>query len=142
VLAVTAHGRHDQVVAGGVEPGGHDPILAVDRRLGAQHLTPGGVVAHHADDGQPEAHGGVELEAVEAERAVAVDDQHPLVGVGDLGGQGERHADTQRAQRPRIHPGAVLRHLHHLGGLGHDVTAVADDDHVVGDAGGDLPAEP
>ena len=77
--------------------------------LRAHHLTPRGVVADDADDREPETNGGVELEAVEPERAVAVDDQHPLVRVGKLGGEGERHADAERAERTGVHPGARWR---------------------------------
>jgi hypothetical protein len=65
---------------------------------------------------------------------VAVDDEHPLVGVGDLGGEGERHAHPQGAERARVHPGAPIGDPQHLGRLGDDVATVADHDHVGSDS--------
>ncbi len=77
-LAVAAERLHHLVVAGVGELGRGEAIPAVDGALRPHHLAPGGVVADDADDRQLEAHGGVELEAVQAEGAVAVDDHDAL----------------------------------------------------------------
>src|SRR5215468_2390754 len=78
VLAVPAERLDDLVVAGVGKLGGDQSVPAVDGALRSHHLAPRAVVAHHADDRQLEAHRGVVLEAVQPERAVAVDDDDAL----------------------------------------------------------------
>jgi len=130
VFAVTPERLDHLVVARVGEFRGGEPVPAVDGALRPHHLAPGGVVAQHADDRQPETHGGVVLEAVQTERAVAVDDHDALARMRDLRGERERHAHAERAERARVHPGALARHRQDLRGGRDDVTAVADHDRV------------
>ncbi len=64
-LTVPAHGRDNLVVARVVQVNRN--VLAIEGALRPHHLAPGSVVADDADDGQVEADGRVEFEAVEAE---------------------------------------------------------------------------
>ena len=45
-----------------------------------------GVLEHYPDDGQLEAHRRLDVHAIEAERPVALQADHGLVRVNDLGG--------------------------------------------------------
>src|SRR5262249_23868768 len=130
VLAVPAERLDDLVVAGGGELGGDQSVPAVDGALRSHHLAPRAVVAHHADDRQLEAHRGVVLEAVQPERAVAVDDDDALSRMRGMGGQRERHPDPQRAERARIHPGALAGHRDDLRSGRHDAAAGTEHDRL------------
>jgi hypothetical protein len=80
--------------------------------------------------GKVEADRRVELHSVQSKGAIAVDDHDALVGIRELGGQGEGHADTQRSERARIHPATLALDRDDLRRGGDDVAAIADHDHV------------
>src|SRR4051812_1222046 len=105
--------------------------LAVLLDLAVADLVHVRVVADDADERQVEAHGRVEVEAGEAERAVAEEAHDLTVGVGLLGADAERHADADRPERARVHPQAGALRLDHAAGEGDDVAAVADEPGVV-----------
>src|SRR5205807_1649268 len=65
-------------------------------------LPPRRIIGDDAGDRQLEAHAGLEVEAVEAERSVAREDQHLLAGVHLLGGDGEGRAHAETAERAGI----------------------------------------
>ena len=88
------------------------------------------------------AHGGVELEGVEAERAVAVHDDHLLVGLGDLGADSERQPDTHGAERPGIEAMTRRKSRHRLAAVIEDFLAVDDQDRVALHEILDLVAQP
>ena len=87
---------------------------------------PDAVVAHHADHRHAVAHERVELHAREAEGAVAQQQAHLPVGVGELGRQRVARARAQAAERARVHPAAGLVGVDHAAGVGDEVAAVAD----------------
>src|SRR3954454_3250869 len=115
--------------------------LAVLLDLAVADLVHVRVVADDADERQVEAHGGVEVEAGEAERAVAEQAHDLTVGVGLLGADAERHADADRSERARIHPQAGALRLHDAAGERDDVAAVADAPRVLGEGLVDLVRE-
>ena len=69
VQPLAAEGLDEPVVPDGQEVGGHG--LAVDLKLNLPVDAPRRVVAQHCRDGDAVPHGGVVLQRVEAERAVA-----------------------------------------------------------------------
>src|SRR3954466_13575678 len=99
------------------------------------------VVADDADERQVEAHGRVEVEPGEAERAVAEQGHDLTVGVGLLGADAERHGDADGPERARVHPQARALRLHDAAGEGDDVAAVADEPRVLGQGLVDLVRE-
>src|SRR3954468_1975194 len=117
------------------------PIRAVLLDLAVADLVHVRVVADDADERQVEAHGGVEVEAGEAERAVAEEAHDLTVGVGLLGADAERHADADRPERAGVHPQAGALRLHDAAGEGDDVAAVADEPCVLGEGLVDLVRE-
>src|SRR4051795_4305823 len=117
------------------------PIRAVLLDLAVADLVHVRVVADDADERQVEAHRGVEVEAGEAERAVAEEAHDLTVGVGLLGADAERHADADRPERARVHPQAGALRLHDAAGEGDDVAAVADEPRVLGEGLVDLVRE-
>ena len=102
VFAVATHGLHDAVVAGGIERSGDGTIRPDHLLLDEADVAPTGVVADDADDGEVEAESGVELEAIEAESAVTVDDEHFFVGEEVFGGDGKGCADTEASERAGV----------------------------------------
>jgi hypothetical protein len=87
---VPAQARNHPVVTGFLgEVGGRCVPLAVQRLLGHLDLPPGAVVPDDAHERDVLADGAVVLHGVEPERAVAIDDQHLLVGLRQLRGDGE-----------------------------------------------------
>ena len=69
-----------------------------------QDLPPGRVVPHDDDHRQPEPHRGLEVEAVQAERAVALDDAHRPLRREELRRDRERRADAEGAERAGVEP--------------------------------------
>src|SRR4051795_11175346 len=116
-------------------------IRAVLLDLAVANLVHVRVVADDADERQVEAHGRVEVEAGEAERAVAEQAHDLAVGVGLLGADAERHADAARPQRGRGHPQAGALRLDDAAGERDDVAAVADEARVLGQGLVDLVRE-
>src|SRR5207237_6499073 len=114
-LAVAAHALDDLVVAAVVaEHAGDNSILAIHRALADGDLAPLAVVANYRDDGDVEAHEGVEVESVEAEGAVAVHHEDALVRVDAMYRHAEAGADAKRAERARVVPLAGLVHRQDL----------------------------
>src|SRR3954451_13571317 len=116
-------------------------IRAVLLDLAVADLVHVRVVADDPDERQVEAHGRVEVEAGEAERAVAEQAHDLTVGVGLLGADAERHADADRPERARVHPQAGALRLHHAAKERDDVAAVADEPRVLGEGLVDLVRE-
>ena len=87
-FGVGAEARRRLLVGHQPQFGGDGPPLEHDLLAVAGH-APGLVVEDDADEGQPVADGGVELGEVEAHRAVADNQQHAAVGVGQFAGGGE-----------------------------------------------------
>src|SRR5438309_8654575 len=94
VLSVAAQRLDHLVVAGRREQRGRALLGPEELHLGKPDLSPGGVVPHHAHHGELEAQRGLEVHAVEPERAVALDDEDGPVGVQELGGDGERRSHS------------------------------------------------
>src|SRR3954451_5897860 len=115
--------------------------LAVLLDLAVADLVHVRVVADDADERQVEAHGRVEVEAGEAERAVAEQAHDLAVGVGLLGADAERHAHADGSERTRVHPQAGALRLHDAAGERDDVAAVADEPRVLGQGLVDLVRE-
>src|SRR4051812_24271835 len=113
-------------------------IRAVLLDLAVADLVHVRVVADDPDERQVEAHGRVEVEAGEAERAVAEQAHDLTVGVGLLRAEAERHADADRPERAGVHPQAGALGLHHAAGERDDVAAVADEPRVLGEGLVDL----
>ena len=88
------------------------------------------------------AHRGVELERVQAERAVAVHDDDLLVGLGDLGADSERQSDAHGAERPGIEPMARREGRHRLAAEVQDFLPVDHEDGVALHEILDLVAQP
>ena len=79
---------------------------------------------------------------VQAERAVAMQDQHLLVGLGHLGADAERQADAHRAEDARVQPVARHEGRDRLAAEVQDLLAVDDEDGVAVEEVADLFAEP
>src|SRR3954464_11004148 len=107
--------------------------LAVLLDLAVADLVHVRVVADDPDERQVEAHRGVEVEAGEAERAVAEEGEDLPVGIGLLGADAERDADADGPERARVHPQAGALGLHDAAGERDDVAAVADEPRVLGE---------
>src|SRR3984957_10649218 len=75
---------------------------------------PASVEADPHQDRNVMAHRGVELECVEAKRAVAVDDDDLLVGLGDLRTDSERQSNAHGAEWSGIEPMAGRKGRHRL----------------------------
>src|SRR3954451_12300975 len=116
-------------------------VLAVLLDLAVADLVHVRVVADDADERQVEAHGRVEVEAGEAERAVAEQAHDLTVGIGLLGADAERHADADRPERARVHPQAGALRLDDAARERDDVAAVADEPRVLGEGLVDLVRE-
>ena len=139
---MAAHAFDDLVVAAVVaQHARDDAVLAVHRPLADGDLTPLPVVADDGDDRDVEADESVEVEAVEPERAVAVDHDDALVRVDGVDRHAEASADAERAEGARIVPLPRQVHRQDLRRVRDDVAAVADDDRVVVDEAGDVGAE-
>ena len=95
--------------------------------------TPDAVVADDGDDREPVAHERVEVHAVEADGAVAQEQHHLAVGMGDAGGDGVAQTRSEAAVRARVHPATRLVGLDHSARVGDEVATVADHDRVAVD---------
>ncbi len=87
---------------------------------------PDAVVAHHADHRHAVADERVELDAREAEGAVAEEQAHLALRVGELGGERVAGPGAEAAIGARVHPAAGLVAVDHAPGERHEVAAVAD----------------
>src|SRR5439155_11137978 len=127
-LAVAAHPLDDLVVATVVAEHARDhALLAVHGALADGDLAPLAVVADDGDDGDVEAHKGVEVEAVEPEGTVAVHHEDSLVRIDAMDGHAEAGADAERAEGARVVPLAGLVYGQDLRGVADDVAAVSHD---------------
>src|SRR5579883_1821907 len=99
--------------------------MADNRALRVLDLPPRAIVADDGDDGQLLAHHALKLHAVQAKRAIAVQDKHLLTGAGKLRGHGEAGAGAQRTHRPRIEPVAGSVDVDDAPAIAYDVAAVA-----------------
>ncbi len=119
-------------------------VLAEHAELRQTDLPPGGVVSDHHHHRHLETHRGLEVEAVEAERAVALDHEDGALRMQVLGGEPERRAHAQAAQRPGVEPAAGPGEFDGLGAHGDKVPAVGDEHRVAGPPGGlgDLLRDP
>ena len=123
-FAMAAQGFDHFIVANaGREFGGGG--VADDCALRVFDLAPGSVVANDGDDGQFLAHHALKLHAVEAKRAVAVQDQHPFAGASNLCGHGEACAGAQAAHRAGIEPVARLIDVDDSASVADDIAAIA-----------------
>ena len=77
---------------------------------------------------------------MQAERSVAVHQDHPCVGPRQLRSHRISRSNTQRSQGARIHPEARPSHLEHVGRRRHEVTAIANHHGVVVDKAIELGA--
>src|SRR5688572_671197 len=94
LLAVAAQALREEVEARVAQVAPGLLLLGIGR--------PAAVQADDDDDRKVVARGGVELHAVETERAVAMQHHHLLVGLRGLGADAERHADAHGAEGPGI----------------------------------------
>src|SRR6266851_4824557 len=94
------------ILAVGAEALGHDVVAGVAevaaRLVVIRVRGPAAVEADDDEQRQFVAHRGVELHRVLAERAVAMQADDLLVGLGGLGADGKRQPDAHRAEGPRI----------------------------------------
>src|SRR5262249_40509033 len=137
-----AHGRHHLVVARVRKPGRDRARFAVELDLTATDLGPAGVVADDGDHGNVLADHGLELEAVQPERAIPVNDDDARVGARELGSHGIARADSEGPEGARIHPDLRPLELEHVGRGRDEVSAVADDDVVLAESLPQLRAYP
>src|SRR6266498_4990214 len=100
--------------------------------LAAADLVHRRVVADDGDIRQSEALRRFHVPRSHAEGTVAVIAQHFFLRMHELGRHRERRADTESAQRPRIHPVAGFARLHGRRRDRYDIAAVADVDSVLG----------
>src|SRR5438874_9224608 len=135
VLAMTAERFHHFVVPGGGELGGRALFRPEELDLGEPDLSPGRVVSDHHHHGQPEAQGGLEIHAVEPERAVSLDHEDWPVGMEKLRGDGERRYHPEAPERTGIEPASGPAQRGHFGGDGHPVAAVGHEHAVAGGPG-------
>src|SRR5579883_781989 len=89
-------------------------LLTVFCELAVTDLVHRGVVADYGDVGDTEAIRGLHVERRHAEGAITVIAEHLAVRMGQTCGDREARADTQRAERPRIHPLAGAARTHGL----------------------------
>src|SRR4051812_24293563 len=130
VLAVSSERFDHLVVARRSEQRRGTLLGAEEVELGKADLPPGGVVADHAHDGKTEAHGGLEIHAVQAEAPVALDDEGRPRRVEELRRDREGRADAETPERSRIEPAARLREPDDLGRDGDPVSAVGDEHRI------------
>ena len=83
-LAVAAQRLHHLVVPGRRERRRRALLRSEELHLRQPDLPPGGVVSHHHHHGQLEPQRGIEVHAVEAERAVSLDDETGRSGCKSL----------------------------------------------------------
>src|SRR3954469_612994 len=104
VLAVSSERFDHLVVARRSEQRRGTLLGAEEVELGKSDLPPGSVVADHAHHGKTEAHGGLEIHAVQAEAPVALDDEGRPRRVEELRRDREGRADAETPERSRIEP--------------------------------------
>jgi hypothetical protein len=116
-------------------------LLAVLLDLPVADLVHVGVVAHDSDEREVEANHRLEVPAGEAEGSIAEQADHLAVGPCELRRHGEGHADTERAERTRVHPQTGAPRLHDAARERDNVAAVTDVQRVVGEELVDLVGE-
>ena len=104
VYPLPAQGLHHAVVARIGQRGADGALRAEERELRVADLSPAAVIAHDHRHGQPEAHGRLQLHAVQAEGAVAGDEEHAVGGAQQLSGDGEGRPHPEAAEAARIQP--------------------------------------
>src|SRR5512146_1333219 len=110
--------HHLIVARAGREVGGG--AMAEHRLLRMLDLRPLAIVADDRDHRQIVAHHRLEFHAIEAERAIAKEDSHLLVGSGDLRRDGEARPSAERTHWPSVEPVARFPGVD-------DTRAIADD---------------
>src|SRR5215213_6875539 len=124
-LAVSAQRPDHLVIAQPrLQVGGHGVAVEELHRVFLER--PDAVVAHHADDGDAVTDERVELEAREAEGAVAEQQADLALRVRDLGGKRRARAGAEAAIGARVHPATGLVGLDHASGERDEVAPVAD----------------
>src|SRR5512145_3374537 len=98
MLAVAAERLGELVVAARGEARRDLAFVAVDPDLGDADLAPSGVISDHEDGREAEAGQRLELETVQAEGAVARDDDDLLRGLGGLHAERVGRADAEAAE--------------------------------------------
>src|SRR5207247_1121268 len=87
-------------------------------------LPPRSIIADHRDHGQLLAHHALELHAIQAKGAVAVQDQHLLAGTRELRSHGEASAGSQAAHGTRVEPVTRLIDVDYATAIADDITPV------------------
>src|SRR5262245_30312495 len=124
VDTLAAEGLHHPVVAGERQRRSYRALGAEERQLRVANLPPAAIVADHHRHRQPEPHRGLDLHAVEAEGAIARDEEHPLLRPQQLGRDRKGRADPEAAEGTGIEPLAWPRERHDLRGAADHVAAV------------------
>src|SRR5204862_1962543 len=104
VLAVSTEGLDEPVVAGRRQPGRHLALGTVETDLRDADLSPGRIVSDQDRHGELESRQCLELEAVQAERPVASDDDDLLRRVRDLHAERIGRTDAEAPERSGIEP--------------------------------------
>src|SRR5258708_598770 len=105
------------------------------------NLSPGTVIADDGDDGQLLAYHALELHAVEAKGAIAVQDQDLLARTSKLGCHSEAGTCAQAAHGTGIEPVTRFVDVNHPTAVADDIATVAYDRGILVDKVADLAAE-